>query len=127
MIRSAEHGSSSLAAVFGIAIFLGFLLLASQVLIHLYATSTVTTVAFDAAGRAARAGGDCGEELARARAALGGWGRRAELHCDPADGEHTTVTITGPSPAAGLRLYARSTGMDTLRRSASVRTEEFVP
>jgi hypothetical protein len=34
-------------------IFLGFLLLATQVLLHLYATSTVSAAAFDAARRAA--------------------------------------------------------------------------
>lgn len=124
MSAGGEAGSSSVASVVGVAIFLGFLLLASQTLIHLYATSTVTAIAVDAAGRAARAGGGCATETARARDALGDWGRDAAIGCTTGDGR-TTVTVAGPSPAAGLRLYARLTGIEVLERRATVRTEEF--
>jgi hypothetical protein len=62
----SEEGASSVASVFGVAIFLGFLLMASQVLIHLYATSTIGAIAFDNARRAALSGGDCAEAVDKA-------------------------------------------------------------
>lgn len=120
-----EAGSSSITSVFGVAIFLGFLLLAAQVLIHLYVTSTVTAVAFDTARRAATDGGDCAAAELRARSALGGWA------ADPAEvvitctqgADLTTVRIAGPSPALGLRIYGQLSGAPTIDRGASVRTE----
>ena len=129
MTQEGEAGSSPVTSVFGVAIFLGFLLLASQVLLHLYATSMITAVAFDAARRAAADGGSCAVEQTRARTALGTWAAdpTVTVTCNPGDGEYTTVTIRGPSPARGLRLYAQLTGMETIERSASVRTEEFGP
>lgn len=130
MPPDGEAGSSPVTSVFGVAIFLGFLLLASQVLLHLYATSTITAVAFDAARRAAADGGSCPVEQTRARVALGAWAAdptTVTVSCNPSDGDFTTVTIRGPSPASGLRLYAQLTGMETIERRASVRTEEFGP
>lgn len=130
MTQEGEAGSSPVTSVFGVAIFLGFLLLASQVLLHLYATSMITAVAFDAARRAAADGGSCPVEQTRARTALGTWAAdptTVTVTCNPGDGEFTTVTIRGPSPARGLRLYAQLTGMETIERSASVRTEAFGP
>lgn len=129
MARDAEAGASPVTSVFGVAVFLGFLLLASQVLLHLYATSTVTAVAFDAARRAAGDGGDCATEAVRAREALGAWAAdpaAVTIACD-AGPEFTTVTIRGPSPTRALRLYAELTGMAEIERSASVRTEAFGP
>lgn len=120
-----EHGAGSVASVFGVAVFLGFLLVAAQLLIHLYATSTVTAVAFDSARRAAADGGDCASAESRARTALGGWAQ------DPSEvvitctrgGERTRLRISGPSPALGLRIYGQMAGQDAIERGASVRTE----
>ena len=123
MVRADESGGVPISSLLGFAVFLGLLFLATQVLVHLYATSTVTAVAFDTARRAAADGGGC-PSTAEVRARLGGWGERATVICDRADGEFTTVTISGPSPAAGLRLYAHLSGLGTIERSATVRTEE---
>lgn len=124
-----EDGASSLASVFGVAIFLGFLLLATQVLVHLYATSVVTAVAFDTARRASGLGGDCSSASADAAARLGAWGRRAdvEVHCasDP-EGGRTQVTITGPSPASRLALFGPEV-VARLERGASFRREDPGP
>ena len=124
----SSTGESGISVVFGVAVFLGFLLFAAQVLLHLYATSTVTAVAFDAARRAAAASADgtsrsgCADEVVRARAALGEWGRSASLGCEHVDG-YVTVTITGPSPAVALRLFERVLEVTTIERRASVRRE----
>jgi hypothetical protein len=120
-----EAGASSVASVFGVAIFLGFLLIAAQLLVHLYATSTVTAVAFDNARRAAADGGDCSSAVTRARTSLGSWAAdpgEVAITCSR-DGAFTTVRIAGPSPALALRIYGQMTGQAAIDRGASVRTE----
>jgi hypothetical protein len=122
---SPEGGSSSLSSVFGVAVFLGFLLLASQVMTHLYATSTVTAVAFDGARRASAAGGDCSSEEVRARSALGAWGRTAWIRCERSEAGTTTVRIAGPSPARALTFRVGAGTPPQIDRSATVRTEDI--
>lgn len=120
-----EQGASSVASVFGVAIFLAFLLFAAQLLIHLYATSTVTAVAFDHARRAAADGGDCTAAELGARSALGEWAAdpgEVDITCTRG-AEMTSVRIVGPSPALGLRVYGELAGRETIDRGAAVRTE----
>lgn len=121
-----EQGSSSVAAVFGVAIFLGFLLLATQVLVHLYATSAVTAVAFDEARRASGDAGSCAVAESRARDRLGSWGRRSDVTVAcrvVTGGEGTQVSIAGPSPARGLGLFGGLGVTDRIERDATFRTE----
>lgn len=119
-----EEGSSSITSVFGVAIFLGFLLLATQVLVHLFATSTVNAVAFDNARRAAAQDGDCAAAIANATSALGSWGTKPEVAVTCVrDGEFARLQISGPSPALGLRIYGQLTGQTTIVRGATVRQE----
>lgn len=111
--------------MFSVGIFLGLLLLASQVLVHLYATSTVTAVAFDEARRASTGGGDCTGVDTRARDRLGAWGASAEVEVScrvVADGA-TTVRVAGPSPARALRIFGTAV-TDRIDRAASFRTEQ---
>jgi hypothetical protein len=126
MRRQGECGSGHIGAVFGIAVFLAFLLVATQVLVHLAATSNVTAAAFDAARRAAaEGGGGCSAAPARARATLGSYGSRSDVavRC-VADGEAIRVTVRGPSPAGGLaRPFVRLTSSETIERSATVHLE----
>jgi hypothetical protein len=125
-LRGSEGGSISVTALFGVAIFLGFLLLASQVLVHLTATSVVTTAAFDAARRsAADGGGGCATASERARAVLGSYGRRGDVAVTClANGQSLRVTVSGPSPARGLaRGFVHLAGAEHIRRSATVRIE----
>jgi hypothetical protein len=110
--------------VFGVAIFLGFLLLSTQVLVHLYASSTVSAVAFDTARRASGLGGGCGTSRADAVNRLGSWGAQPDVMVDcaaTADGR-IEVTISGPSPARGLRIFGAGV-VDRIDRGASFRTE----
>lgn len=113
--------------MFGVAIFLAFLLLATQVLVHLYAVSTVTAVAFDSARRASAAGGACADVQADARARLGSWGTQpgVEVSCFVDRASDTTeVVISGPSPARGLGVLGGG-AVDRIERGASFRTERL--
>ncbi len=122
----SERGSGPVTSVFGVAMFLGFLLLASQVLVHLYATSTVTAVAFDEARRASVDGGSCAAVEGRVRERLGEWGAdpRVDVDCDPGvvGAAPTTVRVHGPSPARALAMFSRSAATE-IDRAASFLTE----
>lgn len=124
-MAAGEVGSGPISAVFGVAIFLGFLLLATQVLVHLYATSTVTTVAFDTARRAAAdGGGGCDQASERARGRLGGYGQRSDVHVScHEDGERLTLTIAGPTPAQLVQGFGVTVLEGGIERSATVRIE----
>ena len=113
--------------MFSVGIFLGFLLLASQVLVHLYATSTVTAVAFDVARHASADGGDCTEVEPRVRQRLGSWatGPEVEVGCLVVADGATTVRIAGPSPARALSIF-RTDVADRIDRAATFRTEPTV-
>jgi hypothetical protein len=122
-----ESGAGPISTVFGVAIFLGFLLLATQALVHLYASSTVSSAVFDAARRgAAQGGGGCDLAVARARELLGPYGQRPEasLECDPT-GDSLQLTFRGPTPANLLRGYDAMVGRDGIVRTATVRFERF--
>jgi hypothetical protein len=125
-----ETGSSALSSIFSVAIFLAFLLVASQALVHLYATSTVTAVAFDTARRASADGSACPPEH-QIRARLGSWGNRAGVQttCVRQPDGTTTVTISGPSPAQAFGGFAGAFGRSDpggglrIERGATFHTE----
>lgn len=64
-VVSQETGSGLVGSIAGVTVFLSLLFLAAHLVINLYATSTITAVAFDAARTAAANGGG---PLAEARA-----------------------------------------------------------
>lgn len=128
---ATEDGSSSVTSVFGVLMFLASLLLATQVLVHLWATSVVTTVAVEEARRVSATaadgsvGGGCDDRVEpRVRARLGGWGQRASVSCAPAADrpEAITVRITGPTPARSLAAIG-FTPMADIDRSATFLAE----
>lgn len=128
-----QDGSSPVTAVFGLVVFLAFLMLSSQALVHLYATSVVTAVAFDTARDTAAEGRGCGaagpdgrlEAAAFARVRLGRIGESSEVtvRCWD-DGDTTTIALAVPSPARAFGGVLSGGGL-TIERSASVRTERI--
>lgn len=120
-MAGGEAGSSPVTAVFGVAIFLAFVLLATQTLVHLYASSLVASTAFDVARHAASEdGGGCAHVPVRARERLGRHADTARITCDD-DGERIGVRIVAGSPA---RLFDRFGGDEgSIQRSATVRLE----
>lgn len=126
-----EAGSSSVTSVFGVMILLSLLFLATQVLVHLWAVSTVTAVAFDEARRVSAASSDgtlaggCDDRVEpRVRERLGAWGRSAAVTCapHPARPEAITVRVVGPTPARSLARIGFSPVAD-IDRSATLLTE----
>lgn len=66
--RDRELGQSLVTSVAAIAVFLGFLMFAVHICVNLYANTTVTANAYDAARRVARAEAEGGRASAAARA-----------------------------------------------------------
>lgn len=127
-----EHGNSPVTAIAGLAIFLAFLLLAAQTAIHLYATSTSTSVLFDEARRVAASAGTgtypCSTATASVRARLGDWGSQLIVSCSgDADPDATTITLTarGQSPVNLLASFGDLSGLATFERSATATREVF--
>lgn len=109
----------------GVAVFLAFLLLAVQVMLHLYASSVVESAAFDAARTVSSA--DCGPPCVgraetKLRAGLGGLGDGMELSWDVGT-EQVRLTVTGRSPARLVGGLAQLTGMSGISETVEVRRE----
>ncbi|MEX2503341.1 MAG: hypothetical protein WD378_00730 [Egicoccus sp.] len=94
--------------MFGVTIFLAFVLLASQTLLHLYASTLVGSTAFDAAKRAAAEdGGGCDVVASRVMSGLGRHADDAEVTCHD-DGDHLAVRIVTSSPAQVFQPIERT-------------------
>lgn len=121
----AEDGSSPVTAIGGVAMFLVFLLLATQTTVHLYAGSRAAALALEAATRGARSddAAPCTTAIGWADGQLAGWDGMG-VGC-AADDETVEVWIRGPSPAPALSIFGMASGLDTLDRRALVRRETF--
>lgn len=108
---SRESASSPLSAVLSVAMFLGFLLVSTQVLVHLHAVNVVTAVVADEARRAVSHGG-CDGVPDHLRRRLGDWASQAQVGC-LADGRVVRVWAEGESPA---RLVAAASDLAIERR-----------
>ena len=97
----ATDASTPVTSVIGLAVFLGFLFTASQVLVHLHAVTLTSAVVADEARRVAASRDGCADADVRVRSRLGTWRDRAEVGC-AASGVDVVVSVRGPSPARGL-------------------------
>lgn len=129
--RLAERGAGLLSTAAGVVVFLVFLLFAVQLLFGLYAASTITAVANDAAARAAARDVPPVEIIEReARAGLGEVGRTASFRwgLDDTDGDGGPDTVVLEVVAVPPRFIPRSIGgaigLDEVRRTVRVRREE---
>ena len=130
---NADAGAGLLSTAAGVVVFLVFLLFAVQLLFALYASSTVTAVANDAASRAASADAPPLAIIeADARGSLGEVGTTATFEWDledaDDDGALDTVVlevVTRP-PRFIPPSIGGSIGLDEVRRTVRVRTEQVV-
>lgn len=133
MPRSAsDRGAGLISTAAGVVVFLMFLLFAVQLLFGLYASSTITAVAHDAAQRAATADAPALSVIEdEARAALGRVGEDATFvwSTEDADGDGSDDTVVLAIIATPPRFVPRSigdaTGFGEVRRTIRVRREEF--
>lgn len=127
-----EQGSSPITAVFGFGVFLTFLLGAVQITLHLFASSTVSAAAFDAARAMAAEDADrsCAVAEQRVRTVLGEYAGQVTVTCPltaaGADADEVSVRVVGPSPAPFLDGFLGVTlDLGTIERESVVRREQF--
>jgi Flp pilus assembly protein TadG len=125
-----DRGAGLLSTAAGVVVFLVFLLFAVQLLFGLYASSTVTAVANDAATRAASAHAPSLAVIeAEARASLGEIGEEASFTwaLDDSDGDGVDDTVVLEVVASPPRFIPSSIGgsigLDEVRRLVRIRTE----
>jgi hypothetical protein len=123
--RSTERGTAVIGTLVGFCVFMVFLLLAVQTLVHLYATSTLTSAAFDAAHRvAASPDGAASIPMAQtdAQRSLGSFGTsHTRFAWVRADGAEVVLRVQAQSPGF-LPLPASFRRID---RTVTVRVERF--
>ncbi len=129
-----DRGTGAISTAAGVVVFLVFLLGAVQLLFSLYASSTVTAVANDAARRAALRGAAPVEDVeADARASLGRVGEDAEFTwgLEDTDGDGTDDVLVLQVSALPPRFVPRSIGeglgLGVIERTVRVRLEEPQP
>ncbi len=120
----SECGTGAVGTLAGVAAFLGFLLVATQVLVHLYATSVVTAASFDAA-RVLAVDLDEGAAAERAQALLGSYADGATVRA-AAGAEQVSVRVSIPSPALVPRVLG-VLDLGAIDRTALLRREELRP
>jgi len=127
-----QRGAGLISTAAGVLVFLMFLLFAVQLLFGLYASSTITAVAHDAAQRAATADRPALSVIEReARATLGRVGDDATFvwSTEDSDGDGADDTVVLALTATPPRFVPRSigdaTGFGEVRRTVRVRMEEF--
>lgn len=130
---AGDVGASTIGTVAGVAVFLTLLLFAVQVLVGLYATSTVVAASQDAARRVASTRVDHGDPGARAsavrnaenqlRSLLGETGRDARIDWSFED-RSVRLHIVAEAPAILPSAIRDSTGLRTIDRTITVRIEE---
>jgi hypothetical protein len=125
--RAAEAGESALTAVFGVGIFLGFLLLASQVMLYLFTATIAQAAAVDGANHGAGAAqvATVSEAIARTKDVLGGLAEGAIVDAvivrdaiGSGSGSTVRVSVRVASPAITGRF-----GLTDVRRAATARVE----
>lgn len=119
-----ESGVGLLSSVAGLTAFLAFLLLAAQVLVHLFATSYVNAAAFDAA-RLASGSANVSEGAARAHGleVLGSYASRVSSFSVVVDADRVTVHVEAQSPALLPAAFGRVTGTSSIDRTVTLRRE----
>jgi hypothetical protein len=125
--RQEDGGTAIVGTIAGVTVFLLMMLLAVQVTVRMYATSTLTAVAFDAAHEVASAAPADRiaveqDATAGALASLGGFGRaNTTFKWMEADDRQVVLEVVGRS-AAFLPLPA---GVTRIERTVTVKTEQF--
>jgi hypothetical protein len=129
-----ERGSGVLGVSFGVLFFLGFLLVATQLTVSLYARSVVAGAALDAARLVALSGGTDGvveaDELAAGAAAATRrvgelLGDDAEVEIESVDAGSGRVVVAVRTPRPRLLLGGGTIGSPVIERRATARLERW--
>lgn len=119
----SERGAGIISTLFGFTAFLFLVLFTAQVMVALYARSTITAIAYDAARRAAEGT----DEAAAAAWATQHMGHRCDHHtCFTWQSTPDAVVLVVDVPQAGSLVPApirRPMGIDHVQRTFVVRRE----
>lgn len=125
-----DRAAGLLSTSFGLLFFLGFLFFAVQLTFNLYATSVVTSAAYDAARRVATASQHppTDEQLdlavAHARAVLGRYGDNASFEWDLSDPDVVRLRVRAVNPRFLAPPLDVLVGHDVVDRTVVVRVEQ---
>jgi len=130
LVPERERGQSLITSVAAIAVFLGFLMFAVHICVNLYANTTVTAHAYDAARRVARAevaDGDRGAAIAAAKADLrenlGRYASRIETLDIEANDDVVVLHIVVDNPSF-LIFSDADLGVGEIDKTVRVRVEK---
>jgi hypothetical protein len=125
-----DRGAGLLGTSFGILFFVGFLFFAVQLLFNLYATSVVTSVAYDAARSVATADvqpatqRELDAAVEHARTLLGAYRDRATFDWDISDPDVIRLHVRAVNPRLLAPPLDHLVGFDVIDRTVVVRVEE---
>lgn len=126
-VQAGDAGAGLLSSVVGVLVFLTLLLFAVQLVFALYATSTVTAAAWDAARIAAGSGSGTQasarlEAEQHLRGILGDYGDRLEIEWRDHPND-VVLTVRADHPTFIPGPLRRSMGLDRIDRTVRVRHE----
>src|SRR5947209_7028466 len=124
----SERGSGPISTWIGFVVFLGMLLFATQALLNLYATSVVTSVAYDAARQVA--GSDGGTDAiadaeAQARQLLGRFGQAVSFDWSATTTDDVVLRVRGTVPSVLLPPQRGPLPFGAIDRTVRLRVERF--
>jgi hypothetical protein len=127
-LRRSERGSGPISVWIGFVVFIGLLLFAVQSLLNLYATSVVTSVAYDAAREVA--GADGGTEAVaraeqRARDLLGRFGEEVTFDWSGSSDDDVVLRVRGQVPRVLLPVQRGPVAFGEIDRTVRLRVERF--
>lgn len=134
MNDGCDRGAGLIGTIAGVLVFLAFLLFAVQLLANLFATSTVTSAAYDGARSVAGADVDHADHTsvaaARARAEdhvrrlLGRMGDRARFDWSGSTSEQVALRVRVEPPRVLPPALDARLGFDEIDRTATARVEQ---
>jgi hypothetical protein len=130
-----DPGTGLIATFAAVIVFLAFLLFAVQLLVRLYATTSVTSAAFDGARMVAGSRTDHGDPAAitaahtaaeaRMRSELGSFGRTVHFDWSGSDAQVVQVRLEGEAPGFLWPGLGDIAGARHIDRTVHVRVEAW--
>lgn len=127
-LRRDERGSGPISTWIGFVVFLGMLLFTVQALLNLYATSVLTSVAWDAAREVAGSYGGTGAQAAaeaRARQLLGRFGQDVSFDWSASSDEDVVLRVRGDVPRVVMTDFGGVLPFGAIDRTVRLRVERF--
>ena len=127
-VRCDERGTGVIGTWFGFVIFIGMLLFTMQALLNLYATSVLTSVAWDAAREVASSHGDAAAQATaetRARHLMGRFGDDVTFDWSASSDEDVVLRVRGDVPSVMMQGFGGRMPFASIDRTVRLRVERF--